>query len=157
MYLRALSKPNINRKLWLVTEYSNGKRGSTSKMKLLNIVTCTVNILPVPVCDQNVHSVLTCATFYQRFIIRPVLYNCWCVYGPSHSHSRGVPLPRSSERDARCCIKFRSYSVMFCPIASDLCVFRFFVINGLPGESIWSATRKCFTLYLNEILSHETI
>lgn len=64
---------------------------------------------------------------------------------------------RVCERDAACCIKFRSYSVMFCPIASDLCVFRFFVINGLPGESICSATRKCFTLYLTEILSYETI
>lgn len=40
---------------------------------------------------------------------------------------------RARERAGRSTsIKFRSYSVMFCPIASDLCAFRFFVINGWP-------------------------
>lgn len=67
----------------------------------------------------------------------------------------GLAEPRP-ERDARYCIKFRSYSVMFCPIASDLCVFRFFVINGLPGESTLSATWKRFIGYFDRFRGSET-
>lgn len=99
---------------------------------------------------------LGCTTFYQRFIISPKLYNPDLRRYRRPSRTRGgggVPhaAAEGRERDVRYRIKIRSYSVRRRPIAGDLSLFRFFVINGPPGESTRCATRIRFWRLLGQL------
>lgn len=91
-------------------------------------------------CTRNFFISDLLSAHYYITLHRPV--------APSLSLSPPQPGRAPAERDARHRIKFRSYSVTLQPIATDLRVFRFFVINGSPGESIPRALLKRFSLNL---------
>lgn len=60
---------------YMVQKMETGKRIQYNKTAIEHKIEQRTSILSCLQIDRNVHTNLTCATFYQRFIISPILYN----------------------------------------------------------------------------------